>query len=112
MGNKNNQKPTFGIKQLIETSKGRVKIQKGDAIITAIKEGEDCYIHTAGTDKDLLNTIFTVLHNDMRMAALIGRATKDYIETLKQNPAIWMELTHMVNSFDFAGAEGKEQGNG
>lgn len=100
----NNKKETtqkhLTANQLIEATKATT-LQKGEAMISVIKQKDDTvHIKWSGTGKALLDSTFTLLNNDMKIAAIVCRAAKDYIETLKGNPQQWMRLTQEVAAFD------------
>lgn len=93
------QKP-ISAKQLIEATKATT-LQKGEAMISVIKQKDDTvHIKWSGTGKALLDSTFTLLQNDMHIAAIVCRATKDYIDSLKATPQKWMELTQRIAGFD------------
>ena len=92
------QKP-ISAKQLIEATKATT-LKKGEAIISVIKkDNEDVHLRWAGTNKDLLDSTFTLLQNDLRIAAIVCWAAKDYIETCKGDPQKWMRLTQEIADF-------------
>ncbi len=103
--NKDNTQKSFTAKQLIEAVEN-ARLKKGEAIINITKR-EDNLVHLkwAGSSKDLLDITYTMLQNDMSIAAIICRATKDYIDTLKSCPQEWMRLTQKIASFDYSPAE-------
>jgi len=93
------QKPV-SVKQLVEATRS-TNIRKGEAIISAIKlDDETAHLKWSGTNKELMDLVFTLLHNDMHIAAIICRASKDFIETLKTDPNAWMRLTQEIQNFD------------
>lgn len=93
------QKP-ISIKQLVEATKA-TEPKKGEAIISIIKQAnESVHLKWAGTNKDLLDSAFTLLQNDVHIAAVICRASKDYLDSLKDSPQRWMELTQEVAKYD------------
>ena len=92
------QKP-ISANQLIEATKA-TSLKKGEAIISVIKKAnEDVHLKWAGTNKDLLDSTFTLLHNDMHIAAIVCRAAKDYVDSCKADPRKWMELTQRIAEF-------------
>ena len=96
---KENQKP-ISVKQLVEATKN-ANLKKSEAIVSAIKlDNETAHLKWEGTNKDILDLVFTLLHNDMHIAAIVCKATKDFIETLKADPNAWMRLTHEIQNLD------------
>lgn len=94
-----NQKP-LSAKQLVEQTRN-VNLKKGQAIISAVKlDDETAHLKWSGTNKELMDLVFTLLHNDMHIAAIVCRASKDFIETLKADPNAWMRLTQEIQNFD------------
>ncbi len=95
---KETQKPITA-NQLIEATQATT-LKKGEAIISIIKKSnETCHIKWSGTNKDLLDTAYTLLQNDMHMAAIICRAAKDFIDSCKVDPNTWMRLTNEIAGF-------------
>ena len=96
---KENQKP-ISVKQLVEATKN-ANLKKSEAIVSAIKlDNETAHLKWEGTNKDILDLVFTLLHNDMHIAAIVCKATKDFIETLKTDRNAWMRLTQEIQNFD------------
>lgn len=92
------QKPV-STNELIEATKA-TSLKKGEAIISVIKKNnDDVHLKWSGTNQDLLNSAFTLLQNDLHIAAIICRAAKDYIETCKAEPEKWMRLTQEIAGF-------------
>lgn len=104
-----NQKP-ISVKQLVEaTRKANFNHKKGEAMISIIKqEDETAFIKWSGNPKDLLDAAYTLLQNDVRIAAIVCRATKDYVDSLKADPNAWVRLTNEVAKFD--GLQPEKQG--
>ena len=93
------QKP-ISANQLIEATKA-TSLKKGEAIISVIKkDNEDVHLKWAGTNEDLIDSTFTLLQNDVHIAAIVCRAAKDYIDSLKDSPQRWMELKQEVAKYD------------
>ena len=96
---KKDQKP-ISVKQLVEATKN-ANFKKSEAIVSAIKlDDETAHLKWAGTNKDIIYLVFTILHNDMHIAAIVCKATKDFIETLKTDPNAWMRLTYEIQNLD------------
>ncbi len=100
----NNKKETtqkhLTANQLIEAVQN-ADITKGEAVISIIKKANDeVHLKWKGSSKALLDITYTMLQNDMHIAAIVCRATKDYIDSLKATPQKWMELTQRIAGFD------------
>ncbi len=75
--------------------------KKGEALIAVVKKADStAFIKWSGTGKDLLDSAYTLLQNDVSIAAIICRAAKDYIESLKADPNAWMRLTREVARYE------------
>ncbi len=99
---KETQKPITA-NQLIEATQATT-LKKGEAIISIIKKSnETAHIKWSGTNKDLLDSAYTLLQNDMHLAAIICRAAKDFIDSCKADPNAWAKLTNEI-----AGLEGEK----
>lgn len=62
-------------------------------VTLTLNEDGKCGIHWKGTTIQLADILYTTMQHDVRLAAIICQAAKDFIETCKGDAEKWRRLT-------------------
>lgn len=77
-----------------------MQTKKRKVFISIEAMGDKADMKYSGTNRELIDCVYTMLSNDKQLAAIICTATKDFIETLKSEPKEWEELTKRISAIN------------